>query len=67
MNRLLYTLTALALLNVLAFDPNFATNLASALGGTVPTSPLNSWEAWLAIIFVVLAAVALLREIRRPR
>ena len=67
MDRLLYTFTALALLHVFAFDQNFAENLSRALGGPLAATPLDGWEKRLAIFFVVLAAVALVREVRRSR
>ena len=66
-DRILYAAVALALTSVLVFDGNFAANLSSALGGPLVATPLDTWEMWLCVIFVVLAAVALVREIRRPR
>jgi nitrate/nitrite transporter NarK len=61
-DRLLYMITALALASIFAFDENFAANLSRALGGAIADTPLNSWEAWLCIIFLGLAVAALYRE-----
>jgi hypothetical protein len=66
-NRLIYAATALALLCVVVFDGNFAADLSQAIGEPIAAMPLNSWERWLAVVFVVLACVALVRELRRPR
>ena len=63
-DRLLYTLTALALLNVLAFDQNFAVNLSRAFGGAELTLPSDSWAIWVGGIFAALAAIGLYRELR---
>ena len=64
-DRLLYILTALALLHVLAFDPNFAVSLSRAFQGKEFTLPSDNWALWVGGIFVVLAAVSLYREIFR--
>jgi hypothetical protein len=63
-DRLLYTLTALALLNVLAYDQNFSENLFRAFGGAVPSLPLDNWTLRVSGIFAALAAVALYHELR---
>jgi hypothetical protein len=64
-DRLLYTLTALALLHVLAFDRNFAESLSRAFSGAELTLPSDNWALWVGGMFAVLAAVALYWEIFR--
>ena len=63
-DRLLYVLTATALLLVLMFDQTFAENLFRAFG-PVDIMSHDPWLASVAGIFLVLAVAALIREARR--
>ena len=64
-DRLLYVVTATALLILLMFDRIFAENLSRAFGEPIATIPLNPWELWVGGIFLGLIGIALYRE-RRP-
>ena len=58
-DRLLYAATALALLVVFVFDPNFITNLLHAVDGDDVVLPqLNAWELGVGLMLLLLAVLA---------
>jgi len=63
-NRLIYAVTALALLSVLVFDETFAANMARDLGEEAAIM-LDPWVAGIGGVFLGLLAAALYRERRR--
>ena len=60
-DRLIYAVTALALLSVLVFDETFAANVARDLGEEAAIM-LDPWVAGIGGVFVGLLAAALYRE-----
>jgi precorrin isomerase len=63
-NRLIYAVTALALLSVLVFDETFAANMARDLGEEAAIM-LDPWVAGIGGVFLGLLAAAFYRERRR--
>jgi hypothetical protein len=63
-DRLIYVVTALALLSVLVFDETFAANVARDLGEEAAIM-LDPWVAGIGGVFLGLLAAAFYRERRR--
>jgi hypothetical protein len=64
-DRLLYATTGIALASVFLLDETFSDNLFRAIGGEIPALSVNPWTAGLGAVFLVLAAVAIYREMRQ--
>jgi hypothetical protein len=60
-DRMLVVATAMALISIVMFDENFATNLSSAFGEPNDVMPPDIWELSVAGILGVLIGAALYR------